>query len=85
MHLCPDAGLRVASPPFAEWLTGLGRFATVAMFDKRGTGMSDPVTNLSGMDERMDDVRAVMDAAGIEKAVVMGLSEERWRLYEMKG
>lgn len=64
-----------ASPPFARWLRGLGEFATVAMFDKRGTGMSDPVAHLPGMDERMDDVRAVMDAAGIERAVVMGVSE----------
>ncbi|MEA3409960.1 MAG: hypothetical protein U9R74_00275 [Pseudomonadota bacterium] len=36
--------------------------ARVAMFDKRGTGMSDRVVDLPGMDERMDDIRAVMDS-----------------------
>jgi class 3 adenylate cyclase len=45
------------------------------MFDKRGTGLSDRVGELPTMDERMDDARAVMDAVGIERAAVMGLSE----------
>jgi len=62
-------------PLLADWLTGLGRIARVAMFDKRGTGLSDRVTALPGMDERMDDVRAVMDAAGFESAFIMGISE----------
>src|SRR5262249_20980481 len=51
-------------PNFARWLRQLGSFARVIMFDKRGTGLSDRVDNLPTMDERMDDVRAVMDAAG---------------------
>jgi pimeloyl-ACP methyl ester carboxylesterase len=45
------------------------------MFDKRGTGLSDRVGALPGMDERMDDVRAVMDAAGIQRAALWGMSE----------
>lgn len=61
--------------PFNRWLTRLGQMARVAMFDKRGTGLSDPVHELPGMDERMDDVRAVMDAAEFDRAVIMGLSE----------
>lgn len=62
-------------PNVASWLTALGSFARVAMFDKRGTGLSDQVSDLPGMDERMDDVRAVMDAAGFERAAIMGISE----------
>ena len=45
------------------------------MFDKRGTGMSDRVSALPGIDERIDDVRAVMDAAGMEQAALLGMSE----------
>jgi len=62
-------------PHFNEMLTHLGRHARVAMFDKRGTGMSDKVDSLPGMDERMDDVRAVMDAVGFASAFIMGISE----------
>ena len=49
-------------PDCARWLLRLGAFARVVMFDKRGTGMSDRVADLPGVDQRMDDVRAVMDA-----------------------
>ena len=62
-------------PSFARWLRRLGNFSRVIMFDKRGTGLSDQVSELPGMDQRMDDVRAVMDAVGIERAAVFGISE----------
>lgn len=62
-------------PSCASWLHRLGRFARVILFDKRGTGLSDRVDPLPGMDERMDDIRAVMDAAGSERAAIYGLSE----------
>ena len=62
-------------PSFARWLKRLAAFSRVVMFDKRGTGLSDHVSDLPSMDERMDDVRAVLDAVGIEKAVVFGISE----------
>jgi pimeloyl-ACP methyl ester carboxylesterase/plasmid stabilization system protein ParE len=62
-------------PRFARWLNKLGSFCRVVLFDKRGTGLSDRVANLPVMDERMDDVRAVMDAVGIERAVQFGISE----------
>ncbi len=62
-------------PNLARWLRGLGSFSHVIMFDKRGTGLSDQVSELPGMDERMDDVRAVMDAVGIERAAIFGISE----------
>src|SRR5215469_6552435 len=62
-------------PEVARWLLRMASFARVAMFDKRGTGMSDRVTEMPGLDQRIDDLRAVMDAAGMEQAAVMGLSE----------
>ena len=62
-------------PHFARWLRRLSGKARIAMFDKRGTGMSDRVTALPAMDERMDDVRAVMDAVGFNSAFIMGISE----------
>ncbi len=62
-------------PGFARWLHRLGSFARVVLFDKRGTGLSDRLSELPGMDLRMDDVRAVMDAVEFDKAVVMGISE----------
>lgn len=58
-----------------RWLTAIGRFARVTIFDKRGTGLSDRVKDLPSMDTRIDDMRAVMDAAGIEKAALFGVSE----------
>ena len=45
------------------------------MFDKRGTGMSDAVTGLPTLEQRVDDIRAVMDAAGSERAALLGISE----------
>ena len=64
-------------PSFAQWLRKLGRFSRVIMFDKRGTGLSDRLERLPTMDERMDDVRAVMDAAESKRAAVFGLSDRR--------
>src|SRR6266540_2882558 len=57
---------------FFERLADLGR---VIVFDKRGTGMSDRVVGIPDMEQRMDDVRAVMDAAGSERAALFGHSE----------
>src|SRR5215471_15375194 len=62
-------------PRLARWLSKLGGFCRVVLFDKRGTGLSDRVANLPAMDERMDDVRAVMDAVKIERATQFGISE----------
>lgn len=63
------------NPQFARWLNRLGSAARVAIFDKRGTGLSDRVRDLPSMDERMDDARAVMDAVGFDRAAIMGISE----------
>ena len=62
-------------PHFARWLNKAGGFCRSVMFDKRGTGLSDRVAHLPHMDERMDDLRAVMDAVGIERASLFGISE----------
>lgn len=62
-------------PDFARWLSRLGGYARVLMFDKRGTGMSDRISELPGVDQRIDDLRAVMDAAGMDRAAVLGMSE----------
>jgi class 3 adenylate cyclase len=62
-------------PDCARWLNRLASFTRVIMFDKRGTGLSDPVAEMPPLELRMDDVRAVMDAAGSESAAVFGISE----------
>jgi class 3 adenylate cyclase len=62
-------------PDLARWLLRLGAFARVIMFDKRGTGLSDPVAQVPPLELRMDDVRAVMDAADSESATLLGVSE----------
>jgi pimeloyl-ACP methyl ester carboxylesterase/class 3 adenylate cyclase len=62
-------------PRIARFLEKLASFSRLILFDKRGTGLSDPVTAPASLEERMDDVRAVMDAAGSERAALFGLSE----------
>ena len=57
---------------FYRRLAGIGR---LILFDKRGTGLSDRVLGIATLEERMDDVRAVMDAVGSERAAVVGVSE----------
>ena len=62
-------------PGFQDFLRDLGSIARLIRFDKRGTGMSDPVSGAPSLETRMDDVRAVMDAAGSRRAAFYGLSE----------
>ncbi|WP_338821857.1 adenylate/guanylate cyclase domain-containing protein [Bradyrhizobium septentrionale] len=62
-------------PDFARFLNRLASYARVVTFDKRGTGGSDRVPELPGLDVRMDDLRAVMDANGMEQAALLGISE----------
>jgi pimeloyl-ACP methyl ester carboxylesterase len=64
-------------PAFAHFLARLASISRLILFDKRGTGLSDPVPvhELPTLEQRMDDVRAVMDAAGSERAVLLGVSE----------
>jgi pimeloyl-ACP methyl ester carboxylesterase/DNA-binding winged helix-turn-helix (wHTH) protein len=62
---------------FASFLNRLASFSRLILFDKRGTGLSDrvPLNELPTLEQRMDDVRAVMEAVGSEKAVLVGVSE----------
>lgn len=64
-------------PNFARFLRRLASFARLILFDKRGTGLSDrvPINELPTLEQRMDDVRAVMDAVGSERAALCGVSE----------
>ena len=62
-------------PSFARFLRRLASFSRLILFDKRGTGLSDRVTALPTLEERMDDVRAVMEAVGSERAALLGISE----------
>jgi pimeloyl-ACP methyl ester carboxylesterase len=62
--------------PFAGLLQQLDGVTRIVTFDKRGTGLSDPVTRIPPLDERMDDLHAVMDAAGLDSPVsLFGVSE----------
>jgi class 3 adenylate cyclase len=62
-------------PGYAHYLARLASFARLIRFDKRGTGLSDRPGGLPDLETRMDDVRAVMDAAGSERAALFGYSE----------
>ncbi len=64
-------------PSFARFLNRLASFSRLILFDKRGTGLSDrvPETELPTLEQRMDDVRAVMDAVGSQRAALLGVSE----------
>lgn len=64
-------------PRFAAFLNRLASFSRLILFDKRGTGLSDrvPLDYLPTLEQRMEDVHAVMDAVGSERAVLVGVSE----------
>ncbi|HUQ95336.1 MAG TPA: alpha/beta fold hydrolase [Bryobacteraceae bacterium] len=64
-------------PRFASFLRRLASFSRLILFDKRGTGLSDrvPLNQLPTLEQRMDDVRAVMEAAGSHRAAIVGVSE----------
>jgi len=64
-----------AEPSFARFLYRLAAFSRLILIDKRGTGLSDRVTELPTLELRMDDVRAVMDQVGSNYAALLGVSE----------
>lgn len=64
-----------ACPELVHFLTELGKIARVILFDKRGTGLSDRLVKFPTLEERMDDIRAVMDAVDCLEAVLFGHSE----------
>ncbi len=62
-------------PAYSRFLKRLASFSRLIQFDKRGTGLSDRIAGIPTLEERMDDVRAVMDATGSERAALFGVSE----------
>jgi pimeloyl-ACP methyl ester carboxylesterase len=62
-------------PGLASFYRSLGSFGRLIVFDKRGTGLSDHMQAGEALETRMDDVRAVMDSAGSERAAIIGFSE----------
>jgi pimeloyl-ACP methyl ester carboxylesterase len=62
-------------PAMARFFTRLSSFTRLILFDKRGTGLSDRVADMPSLEVRMDDVRAVMDDIGSERAALFGYSE----------
>lgn len=62
-------------PSYTRFFETLASFSRVIIFDKRGTGLSDPTGDAVRFDQRADDILAVMDAAGSSRAVLMGMSE----------
>jgi pimeloyl-ACP methyl ester carboxylesterase len=62
-------------PPIARFLERLASFSRLIVLDKRGTGLSDPVEGVPTLEERMDDVRAVMDAVRSERAALFGVAD----------
>ena len=60
---------------YERFMARLSSFCRLILFDKRGTGLSDPVAEPPTLEDRMNDLRAVMDAAGSERPAILGLSE----------
>ena len=67
--------LQWENPAWAHMLRRLGSFARVIMFDKPGTSLSDRLATIPTLEQRMDDVRAIMDAVGSERAALFAISE----------
>jgi len=63
------------STHYTDFMTKLGRFARLIFFDKRGTGLSERVVSFPTLEQRTDDIVAVLNAVGSEKTVIFGLSE----------
>ena len=62
-------------PELAAFFRRLASFSRLILFDKRGTGLSDPAPGVPALEERMEDVHTVMDAAESERAALLGVSE----------
>ena len=62
-------------PAYRRYCERLAEFTRLILFDKRGMGLSDRVPGATTLEERMDDVRAVLDAVGSERAAILGSSE----------
>jgi class 3 adenylate cyclase len=67
--------LQWTNPAITRFFRRLASFGRLALYDKAGTGLSDPVSHVSTLEERMEEIRTVMDAAGMERAALFGESE----------
>jgi len=67
--------LQWTMPTYVSYIEDLASFSRVILFDKRGTGLSDPSPDAAGFDRRIEDIEGVMDGAGSERAVLFGMSE----------
>ena len=67
--------MQMEQPLYASFMKQLASFSRLIRFDKRGTGLSDRFSAIPTLEERMDDVRAVMDAVGSTRAAILGMSE----------
>ena len=67
--------MQMELPLYASFAARLASFCRLIRFDKRGTGLSDRLSGIPTLEERIDDVRAVMDAVGSTRAALLGLSE----------
>jgi class 3 adenylate cyclase len=67
--------VQLEHPGWSSFFSRLSSFSRLIRFDKRGTGLSDRVAGIANLEDRMDDVRAVMDAVGSERAALFGSSE----------
>jgi class 3 adenylate cyclase len=67
--------LQWGNPDLVRFYERLARFSRVIVFDKLGTGLSDPIDHVATLEDRVEDIRAVMDAAGSERAGLFGESE----------
>jgi pimeloyl-ACP methyl ester carboxylesterase len=72
-------------PSVARFFERLASFSRLILFDKRGTGLSDRDVGFPTLEDRMDDVRAVMDAIGSERAALLGMSEGRKHEHAFRG
>jgi class 3 adenylate cyclase/pimeloyl-ACP methyl ester carboxylesterase len=70
-----NADLSWQAPLFSEFFRRFGSFARMITFDKRGTGLSERTLGFGSAEDRMDDIRAVMDTAACERAALVGISE----------
>lgn len=62
-------------PGYSEWIESLAGFSRLVVFDKRGNGMSDRMSGAPSLEERIRDITAVMDAVGMRRAALLGVSE----------
>jgi class 3 adenylate cyclase len=67
--------LQWANPGITHFFRRLASFSRLALYDKAGTGVSDPISDVSTLEERVDEIRTVMEAAGMERAALFGESE----------